>query len=113
MGNEKLKNMIVLKNLPSNVIEEAIVILKPNVKLKKTDYADKKCKNTLNDKKIGSKEYIVKEAQMVISSYISKFEKPKKEKYKQDSKIKSECRKLKMMSIGLFILLILSFLIKK
>jgi hypothetical protein len=113
MGNDKLKNMIVLKNLPSNVIEEAIVILKPNIRLKKTDYADKKSKNTLSDKKLSSKEYIVNEAQMVISSYISNIEKPKREKFKQDSKIRSECKKLKIMSIGLFVLLILSFFIKR
>ena len=109
MGNEKLKNMVILKNLPSNVIDEAIVILKPNVKLKKTDYANK---NKLLDSKMHSKDYIINEAQMVISNYISKLEKPKKEKYKLDKKMKNQCKKLKIMSIGLTILLLLSFLIK-
>ena len=101
MGNEKLKNMVILKNLPSNVIDEAIVILKPNVKLNKTDYANK---NKLLDSKMHSKDYIINEAQMVISNYISKLEKPKKEKYKLDKKMKNQCKKLKIMSIGLILL---------
>ena len=113
MRNEKLKNMIVLKNLPSNVIDEAIVILKPNVRVKKTDYADKKSKSLLSDNKINSKDYIINEAQMVISNYITKLEKPKKEKYKQDKKIRNECKQLKIMSVGLLILLLLSFFIKR
>ena len=35
MEESKLKNMVVLKNLPSNLIEEVIVILKSNKKVKK------------------------------------------------------------------------------
>ena len=30
MSIESMKNMVVLRNLPSNIVEEAIVILKPN-----------------------------------------------------------------------------------
>ena len=33
MSIESMKNMVVLRNLPSNIVEEAIVILKPNVKI--------------------------------------------------------------------------------
>ena len=36
-----MKNMIVLKNLPSNIVDEAFVILKPNSKIKVEDYAEK------------------------------------------------------------------------
>ena len=35
MEASKLKNMVILKNLPSNLVEEAIVILKENKKVKK------------------------------------------------------------------------------
>ena len=41
MEESKLKNMVVLKNLPSNLIEEAIVILKSNKKVKKLEKIDK------------------------------------------------------------------------
>lgn len=110
MESNRLKNMVILKNLPSNVVDEAIVILKQNVKLKKQDCVENnKSKNPLISKNLNSKEYIVNEAQMVISNYISTLESPKKEKYKIDKKIQKECKRLKIASIILGILLILSF----
>ena len=35
METSNMKNMVVLKNLPSNLVEEAIIILKSNKKVKK------------------------------------------------------------------------------
>ena len=32
--------MVILKNLPSNIVEEAIVVLKENQKIKKKEYID-------------------------------------------------------------------------
>ena len=110
MDNNRLKNMVVLKNLPSNVVDEAIVILKPNVKLKKADLADnKKNKNGLVNKTLNPKEYIVNEAQMIISNYISSLERPKQEKYKIDKKIQKECKRFKIISAVLGLLLLISF----
>ena len=34
MNPNQMKNMIVLKNIPSNIVEEAIIILKNNKKIK-------------------------------------------------------------------------------
>ena len=34
MQNSRLKNSIVLRGMASNIVDEAIVILKPNVKIK-------------------------------------------------------------------------------
>ena len=34
MNSEKMKNMIILKNLPSNIVDEAIIVLKDNKKAK-------------------------------------------------------------------------------
>ena len=42
MNTENMKNMVVIKNLPSNIVDEAIVILKPNIKLKSLDKIEKK-----------------------------------------------------------------------
>lgn len=69
-----MKNMVILKNLPSNLVEEAIVILKSNKKVKKLEKIDKK--NTPAKEEIVKKEedYILKEAEMLVSSYISKLE---------------------------------------
>jgi hypothetical protein len=111
MERNKLKNMVVLKNLPSNIVEEAIVILKPHVKLKNINpIENKKNESVVVNKSFNSKDYILNEAQMVISNYVSSLEKPKREIYKIDKKMRNECKKFKLISIVLGILLVLSFL---
>ncbi len=97
MNSSDMKNMIVLNNLPSNIIEEAIVILKPNNKIKKYQYIEKsKLKDVQNVentsqkiKKNGNKnqkqDYIIKEAEMIVANYITELEK-KSPKMKQDMK---------------------------
>ena len=40
-----MKNMVILKNLPSNMVEEAFVVFKNNVKIHKTE----KIENQKND----------------------------------------------------------------
>ena len=37
MNQGGLKNMVVLKNLPSNIVEEAIIVLKTNKKIKQVE----------------------------------------------------------------------------
>ena len=39
METSNLKNMVVLKNLPSNIVDEAIIVLKANKKTKKLKLA--------------------------------------------------------------------------
>ena len=57
-----MKNMIVLKNLPSNLVEEAIIILKENNKIHKYQNVDfKEEKEENEEEKTG---YIVKDAEM-------------------------------------------------
>ena len=41
METSNMKNMVVLKNLPSNLVEEAIVILKSSKKVKKLEKIEK------------------------------------------------------------------------
>ena len=71
MKNNYLQNMIVLKNLPSNLVEEAIVVLKQNKKAKKYQYIDEKAKTIEAREK--DDNYIVKEAENVINNYITKW----------------------------------------
>lgn len=93
MEESKLKNMIVLKNLPSNLIEEAIVIFKSNKKVKKLEKIDKEKRSEKNKQNTNreKKEFVVKEAEMLISSYIKTIEDNKqkntKTKIKQTKKI--------------------------
>lgn len=74
MESSKMKNMVVLKNLPSNLVEEAIVILKSSKKVKKLEKIDKKNKLEKTETIKKEKDYILKEAEMLVSSYISKLE---------------------------------------
>lgn len=46
METSNMKNMVVLKNLPSNLVEEAIVILKSSKKVRKLEKIEKKKKTT-------------------------------------------------------------------
>ena len=41
METSKLKNMVVLRNLPSNLVDEAIIVLKSNKKIKKLEKIEK------------------------------------------------------------------------
>lgn len=113
MSTENMKNMVVLKNLPSNIVDEAIVILKPNVKLKSLDLAEnkKESKNVKNNKEQNSKKYIINEAEMVVSNYLSKIESEKKSIAKVNKKIENKYKRVRAISIFLGIMLFLSFLI--
>ena len=51
MEASNLKNMVVLKNLPSNIVDEAIIVLKTNKKVKKLQKIEK---NNQIDKKINA-----------------------------------------------------------
>ena len=68
-----MKNMIVLKDLPSNLIEEAFVVLKENKKIHKYQIAEKK-EQKVEPKNINNKEYIIKEAEMLLKSYTENLE---------------------------------------
>lgn len=71
MQNKKLKNTIVLKGMASNIVEEAIVILKPNIKLKQREFVDK---NSVIQKRNIPNDYIVREAEKVILNYVQVIE---------------------------------------
>ena len=65
--------MIVLKDLPSNLIEEAFVVLKENKKIHKYQIAETK-EQKVEPKNINNKEYIIKEAEMLLKSYTENLE---------------------------------------
>ena len=66
---DNFKNTIVLKNIPSNLVEEAIIVLKENKKAKKLQKIENS-KSTKNNQTGIEKDYIVKEAELVISNYV-------------------------------------------
>ena len=97
MEKSQMKNMVVLRNLPSNLIEEAIIVFKTVKSAKEFQYIDKieNLKNEQNKK--NTKDYMVKEAESVISNYIKTNE--KKNKKNENLIINKKYKKLKWYSI--------------
>ena len=116
MDTSKMKNMVVLKNLPSNIVDEAIVILKPNQKLYEyksfiKNETKKELKSNKKNKQQDSKEYIIQEAEMVIASYLSKMEEQKKLKSKNTKNIEDKYKRLRNLTIFLAGIIILRTII--
>lgn len=106
METSKMKNMVVLKNLPSNMIEEAIVIFKENSKIKAKDIINKS--NQLSQVQGKSKDIIFKEAEMLVNDYVKRVESSKNRKI-FDKKINDKF--LKKYSVVITILFIISLTI--
>ena len=97
------KNIIRIKEFPSNTIDEAILILKENKKAKKYECTSK-FKNT-NYKKLNNEEMVIKEAEFIISNYIDKNEVDK------NSKNKKNLKRLKISNLILGLALIISIIL--
>lgn len=90
MNNQNTKNVIILKNLPSNLIDEAIIVVKDKKKVKDINYSDLlryKEKNEIVQSNMKQEElkkienikrenrkYVIKEAETVVSNYIQRIE---------------------------------------
>lgn len=94
MNQSGLKNMVVLRNLPSNIVEEAIVVLKTNSRVKQDEKIENRKIDKDNKNINTSKEndYILKEAEMLVSNYITRLEKKKKERNEIQKKINTKCK---------------------
>lgn len=108
MNQSALKNMVVLKNLPSNIVEEAIIVLKTNNKVKQNEKVEKNVnKNEKNIEKTKENDYIFKEAEMLVSNYITRLEQKKKERNEIQKTINKKCKKLKKSILVMSIILLL------
>lgn len=105
MPNKDLKNIVVLKNLPSNIIDEAIVILKENKNAKKLQYVENKMVK-INTEMKNDSGYIVKEAESVIASYISKIEGGRKFQRKLTRNIENKYKRMKIYNVCMSIIAI-------
>ena len=110
MNTSNMKNIVILKDLPSNLVDEAIIFLKENTKQRKLEVVDDKSnKNNDNIRLLDARrkiteeknDYIVNEAKMIVSDYISKEEnKYNSQKY---IKLKQKYKKQKKLIIILSI----------
>lgn len=112
METSNMKNMVVLKNLPSNLVEEAIVILKSSKKVKKLEKVDKNSKYEKIESVRKEKDYVLKEAEMLVSSYISKLENKQEQKQYVTIKNSKKYMRLKRYAfLSSFIILIQAMLL--
>ena len=91
----KMKNVVVLRNLPSNLIDEAFVVVKSKNVARSLERIDGKNENI--DRKNKDNGYIVREAESVLSSYVSLVE--KKDEKKIDLGIKRRYNMLKIYGV--------------
>lgn len=123
MDTSNLKNIVVLRDLPSNLVEEAIVVLKQNKKNSKLEFADiDKNKNKVgssnknsNTKTENSKDYIVKEAQLLIAEYVLKTEKKNQKDNQSLLNLKKKYRNAKalnyILGISVVFVAVMSFIV--
>ena len=107
----QMKNIIVLKDLPSNIIEEAFVILKNNKKIKVNDNAEKNT-NIANNMEEEPEKYIVREAEMVINNYLSNTEKEYEIKSNRIKQIENKYKRLKKITILLGVIMAINTMIQ-
>lgn len=103
MNKNQMKNIVILKNLPSNLIEEAIVVLKSKNAVKKIEFIEKK---EISNKEEKNKEnYIIREAENIISNCIKNSEDEDKQNIKK--KFLKKYKYLKIYSLIITIVLVL------
>ncbi len=110
MESSDMKNIVVLKNLPSNMVDEAIIIFKETQRIKEKEFIEKSNKRNFGEIQLKSKDYILKEAEMLVSDYINKIE-HKNHMKKSEKNINQKYNILKRYSIISTIFLIISLLI--
>ena len=110
METSNLKNMVVLKNLPSNIVDEAIIVLKANKKTKKLQKIENK-KILENQESKKDKEYILKEAGMIVNNYISKIENKENDKIIISKDTDGKYKKLKKYAIATTLLCIIQAIV--
>lgn len=109
MEKSQMRNIVVLKNLPSNLIEEALVIVKSKKNAKTLEYIDKKENVKKQEDEKDAKNYIIREAESVINSYIHAME--KKDKKQENINIHKKYKMLKIYSILATILMIIGMIL--
>lgn len=123
MNRENMKNIIILKNLPSNLIDEAIMVIKDKNKNLNYDefittqeetnnivqgYMNEEDLKKIEKIKKENRKYIIKEAEIVVSNYISKMDNHIKEN--RTKKIELRYKKIKLLNFFLGLTTILSII---
>lgn len=122
MGEIKKQNTIILRNLPSNLIEEATIVFKNKKTVREIEKAEKERKKQestiipVKNKEGKRQSYAIKEAEMVIIDYVSGIEEKRKNINLRNNKVNKKYKRLKIYSIAttaLFLLETITFVIVK
>ena len=105
MQESNFKDTIVLKNIPSNIIDEAIIVLKQNQKAWELKKLENKKSGIEESKKTIKKDYVVKEAEMIVSNYMKGIN----NKRKQKEEIKDKNKKYERLKKYAYISTIIMF----
>lgn len=109
MDIKNMRNIVILKNLPSNLVDEAFVVLKKNQRIKNLEYVENKSDNFSEDKnRTNEDEYVVREAELVISNYINTLENQDFKGLKMNSDLAKKYIRLRRFSYILGIILLIS-----
>jgi len=100
MNASRMKNIIVLKDLPSNFVDEAIVVLKSGVKIKNKEIAEAKHKNNFRESVDSNYQTAIKEAEFIVQDYITRLEKPNDNNANM-KKMRIQYKKLQICSLML------------
>lgn len=136
MNKEGMKNIVILKNLPSNLIEEAIMVVKDKSKIKNFDFCEyikdggenfstnrerreksrviqgymkEEDLRKMEQVKKEDRKYVIKEAEIVVSNYISKLEKPLSER--EIKKLKKSYKRVRKLNFLLGIITLISIIL--
>lgn len=110
MEKKDLKNIVIIKNLPSNIVDEAIVILKPNKKIKNIELLEKKNNKKFTSVQIDNNKHVVSEAEMIVNNYICELERKEKKENTEDN-FKEKYLRLKKYSFVSSLILVMSIIL--
>ena len=106
----EMKDMIVIKNLPSNIVEEAWVVIKPEVKNKEKELIKRMKNSKINTK--AENGYVLKEAEIVIYDYLKNMNSYEdKKKYNSIIKKYNKLKKLTFFLLAIYLIMIILTLI--
>ena len=110
MDISQMKNIVVLKDLPSNIVDEAIVILKNYDNVKNKEVIDYTNINKSEQSENNNYDTVIKEAEHIVQDYIKNIEKDKEEK-RNINKINLKYKRLQIYSFSIGIAAIICTII--
>ena len=133
MNKENTKNVIILKNLPSNLVDEAIIVVKDKKKIENymknaeigeykdvtncrkanngVIYGDMKAESLkkIENVKKEERKYVIKEAEIVVSNYIKRIEENIADR--KIDRLKKSYKKMKKLNVFLAMTTVISILL--